>query len=155
MDPITVVGLGLSALAVAGLLGLLRDCLVRRPLEVFGVRVTGWPARGVRLAGVALLLGGFAVGVLGLPLASTSETASAVAGSDTPPAAAITTTWRLPFYVRTATHQVSARGAKLGGSVERTLQLPWVFLCCVVAYGLAVTRPRKRSVVTESVPTSP
>lgn len=137
MSLIQVVGIGLSALALAGLLVALVELATRRGLVLLGRRLAGWRG-GLGRLGLALLgLGAFFAGVYGIPVAS-EDRARRGRGLE---ARAVTTTWRLPFYVETRTRHLSAEGEPTGEEARHTLQLPWAFLLWLAIYAVSIGRP--------------
>lgn len=138
MSLIQIVGIALSGLALAGLLVMLVELAVRRRLAFLGRRLGGWRGGLVR---TALAFGGLATFVAGVHGLAVATERSARRSQDGVEAAAVTTTWRLPFYVEVRIRHLTADGDPLGEEARRTLQVPWLYLLWLGVYGGLTRRP--------------
>lgn len=140
MSPVGVVGVGLSALALLVTLGVAVDAVRRKDLRVAGRPVRGTAAAAARGGLVLLTLSAFAAGTFGVPLLATARPWGGADRGGAVTATATERTVRLPFYVQSVVERRDARGAVLGGTTRRVLQIPWVLLLWLGLYRLGLAR---------------
>ncbi|MGH7540830.1 MAG: hypothetical protein ACRELC_07515 [Gemmatimonadota bacterium] len=149
MSALSIIGVGLSALALLVTLAIAADAMRRRDLRLAGRPLRGAVSTASRVGLVGLTLAAFAAGVFGTPLLATSRPLAGDDGAAGGVAMASERTVRLPFYVHTIVERYGVDGALLGGATRRVLQIPWLFLGWTAMYWLVVVRRSPRRVLPE------
>ena len=141
---IAVAGIGLATTALVALVALTAHS-VRTRRGWFGRR--GASRVFVRAVCVIVLIAGFVASAEGLPVVSRTSVSSAVETGGAVEAEATSTSWQMPFYAHATVRHSTFEGTELGGSVTRTLTLPWPFLVVVALYLILSRALRKPSEV--------